>query len=85
MQLLNFCAATKCKVPELGRYISITPIVAVQSVGNNITYQCDDGYEIAGTTRTELISQCLENNTWSENPPQCEGNGNNPYFVFYGM
>ena len=50
------------------------PSVEMQDVGENITYRCDRGYEIAGTTKTELISQCLGNITWSRDPPQCEGN-----------
>ena len=50
------------------------PSVDMQSIGENITYRCNNGYEIVGTTKTELISQCLENTTWSKDPPHCESN-----------
>ena len=74
MHLINFSSVTKCIVPKFGRFVSTIPSVNMQDVGKNIKYRCDRGFEIVGTTKTELISQCLENVTWSRNPPQCEGN-----------
>ena len=70
----KFFAVTKCTVPEFGRFVSTIPSVVLQNIGENITYRCNRGYEIAGTTKTELISQCLKNKTWSKDPPQCVGN-----------
>ena len=64
----------KCVIPEIGRFMSTIPSVAWQNIGENITYRCNEGYKIAGTTKTELISQCLKNKAWSRDPPQCAGN-----------
>ena len=74
MHLINFSAVTKCIVPEFGRFMSMMPSVQMQNIGENITFRCNRGFEIVGTTKTELISQCLENITWSRDPPQCESN-----------
>ena len=73
MHRINFSTVTKCLVPEFGLFMSTIPSVEMRDVGENITYRCDRGYEIAGTTKTELISQCLENIAWSRDPPVCEG------------
>ncbi|XP_076821299.1 CUB and sushi domain-containing protein 3-like [Clavelina lepadiformis] len=38
--------------------------------GDSISYQCNDGYRLIGSSRLD----CLDNNTWSSDPPICEEN-----------
>ena len=59
----KFICSKKCTVPKFGSFVSVIPSVSTQSVDKNITYRCDDGYHNAGTTTSELISHCLENET----------------------
>ena len=52
-----FCNATFCNATLTG-----------YSVGDNITYNCNPGFETEGA---ETIT-CQSDGTWSDNPPACK-------------
>jgi len=59
------CTPNTCVEPEEitnGNYI-----VTEYTVGSNVQYVCDSGYEITGSS----VLTCTEDGTWSDVPPTC--------------
>ena len=65
-------SAAGCTLPDLQPFTSVLPTETTKfEVNETITYVCDSGYEISGTPETQLTATCLEDQSWTNDPPLC--------------
>ncbi|XP_074662866.1 CUB and sushi domain-containing protein 1-like [Tubulanus polymorphus] len=62
------CKDTSCGKPQLAMDASVT--YTGTKFGDSVTYDCNPGYRITGLHQ---VRYCLFNNTWTGDPPTCEG------------
>ena len=59
-----------CKaLPSVGPNGSIQPEKSLWKANDQVTYNCDSGYQLNG----DEILKCLSTGKWSSQPSQCEG------------
>ena len=63
----------QCVAPQLPSFVSINPRVTTRSVGESITYRCDEHYLIEGSGENRLTAVCTTNGEWTRSPPRCVG------------
>ena len=74
--MLNLITSViSCGVPDLPLVNSNGLNVNYSTVtyGSIVTYSCKVGYNLVGSPNRT----CMESGTWSDNPPQCQGQQSN--------
>ncbi len=63
-------AEVTCIVPAHPSHGFLVPSLTVYAYGQQITFHCQQGYQLIG----EETVTCISLNTWSSTAPVCEGN-----------
>ena len=59
-----------CAVLQPPEYGSVIPVLSNPLHGNNVTFSCNDGYNLLGSAE----STCMPNGEWSGTTVTCQGN-----------
>ena len=65
-----------CPVPPLQEFSVAIPKVDQVQINESITFRCSEGYEITGTTQTEVTATCQPNGSLDLGPPSCLSKAN---------